>query len=49
MPTNIFQKMLRATMHCFDITRFPPEPLRIPLTMRFEEPVHHRPMSTREY
>ena len=49
MSINAYQKILGAIRQWFEVTRFPTEPMLIPVRVRIDEAEHYRPMSIREY
>ena len=49
MFTNAYQKIPGAIRQWFENVLFPARPVPVPVKVRIDEAVRHRPMSIREY
>jgi len=49
MSINAYQKILGAIRQWFEVTRFPTEPVLIPVKVRIVDAGYYRPMCIREY
>jgi hypothetical protein len=49
MFTNVYQKIPGAIRQWFEDALFPARPVPVPVKVRTDEAVRHRPMSIQEY